>query len=737
MIVRPLCAILVIVWLLLPGAAAPGSAAGEKLLIVVLDKVTWHDLLWDEVEAPALRGLAERGAVGMMCVRSGRGFGGEYLTIGAGSRAASRLDPTIGCSVEGNAFQATEVIEGVPAARLYRARTGWPAGDNAIVHLGIGELIRQNAQVDYPLRLGLLGGTLRRVGLRVACVGNADTLQSIHREIACIGMDEQGLVEMGSVGADLLRRDPSLPYQVTGSSAALLSAFRRAAGAADLVVLDLGETARAEAEAEHLSPGAAAAARRRALERADLLLGQALASLPGEEWTVLALTPSLRAPEPGESFAALTPIILSQPGAPPRLLTSPSTQRPGLVVNTDVAPTVLEHFGIGTPPEVIGRPMTSAPAAQSALERVAADVSRHDAVEGARRRLFRAVPMLSAAALWLAAFFLLVGERVPRSLCLLVRGVLLVCLSAPAAMLLVALRPLSTTQIVLAVGGLSLAIALLSSWFTGGRSGHVIPALLVVALLAYDLVRGQAMLYWSPFSYSPAAGARFYGIGNEYAGVLLGAGLMGGASMLWPRERSGVGERVMVGLALLALAALVGVPRFGANLGMSLALGIGAAILILYLWRREPGWPEIIGAILVVGVLLAAAIVLDFLLSGPDASHIGRWVAGLRREGWESVFAVLARKLSMNWLLVRVSLWTDAAAAGLGLLAVAVAARPPRVLAVARERTWLVPALIACVAGSGAACVLNDSGIVAAALGLLYAAGSLAYVSLGDVGLED
>jgi len=713
-----------------------GWAAGEKLLVVVLDKVMWSDLLSEEVEAPALRGLAERGAVGMMCVRSGRGFGGEYLTIGAGSRAASRLDAEMGCSAEGEAFEATEVVGGAAAARVYRARTGWPAGDSAIVHLGIGGLMRENAEVDYPLRLGLLGGTLRRSGLHIACVGNADRPKAIHRELVCIGMDEQGLVEMGSIGGGLVRSDPSLPYRATTSPAAVLSALGRAAALADVVVLDLGETSRVEGEVEYMTPTAARAAREQAIERADALLGRMLASLGGEEWAVLVLTPTVRGTEPEEDFAGLTPIVFSRPGASPGLLTSPSTRRPGMVVNTDVAPSILDHFGIETPPEVVGRPMAVASSGGGALARVAADVSRQDALEGARRQLFRAMPILGAVVLWIAALFLLVGERVPRALRLLVRGVLLILLSAPAAMLLVALRPLSASEVVVAVVGLSLAIALLGSLLTGGRSGHVVPALLAVALLAYDLARGQQMLYWSPFSYSPAAGARFYGIGNEYAGVLLGAAIMGGAALLWPRERSGGGERTLVALALLALAALVGVPRFGANLGMSLALAVGAAVFILYLWREEPGWPEVIGALMAAGVLVAAAVALDFLLRGADTSHIGRWVTAVRTEGWESVSAVLARKLSMNWWLVRVSSWTDAAAAALGVLGVAVVARPVRVLAVVRERTWLAPSLIACFAGCAAAFALNDSGIVAAALGLMYAAGSLAYVSLGDVGLE-
>jgi hypothetical protein len=119
-----------------------------------------------------------------------------------------------------------------------------------------------------------------------------------------------------------------------------------------------------------------------------------------------------------------------------------------------------------------------------------------------------------------------------------------------------------------------------------------------------------------------------------------------------------------------------------------------------------------------------------------EASHIGRWVASVQSEGWQAVYQVLARKVSMNWLLLRVSVWTDVAAAALGVLAVAVAARPPRVLAVLREQAWLSAALVACLVGSAGALVLNDSGIVAASLALLYGAGTLAYLSLGDVGLE-
>ncbi len=728
--------VLALVCWLLGVSSLPSWAAHEKLLLVVLDKVTWHDLLSEDVSVPVLQGLMQDGAVGVMCVRTAGGYGGEYLTIGAGSRASSRRDPMTGADAEANAYQVTEILDGSTAGQVFAARSGWRPPTGGVVHLAIGELLRHNASADHPLKLGLLGGALRRGGLRVACVGNADTLDSAHRELVAIGMDERGVVPIGDVSGRFVVRDRSVPYGVTFDPDALLSAVRRAAASADLIVLDPGETSRVELCAGHMTLDALDAVRRRAIEKTDRFLGEVISSLTGERWSVLVVTPGTREAGPGESDTGLAPVIWSSARAGAGLLTSPSTGRPGIVLNTDVAPSVLEYFGVKAPREAVGRAMTVESTEGDPIARLRSDLVRHGAVEAARYRLFRAIPVLSAIVLFVAAFFLLVGERVPAIARMLLRAALLLLVSAPAAMLLAALRPLSADEMLLTVGAVSVALAFAASWITGWRSGHVLPCLVVVALLAYDLVRGQQMLYWSPFSYSPVAGARFYGIGNEYAGVLLGAGLIGGASLLWPRERSGRGERIAVAVALLLLAVLVGMPRFGANLGMSLALAVGASVFIVYLWRGAVGWPEALAALLAVTVLISSAVVIDLVYLGPEASHIGRWASAVRAEGWAAIAGVLSRKMSMNFLLLKVSSWTDAAAGALAVLAVAVAARPARVIAVLRERVWLSPALIACVTGAAAAFALNDSGIVAASLTLLYAAASLSYVSLGDVALE-
>jgi len=725
-------AALVLVCAIVAGTAPACLAAERKLLILVVDKVTWHDLLADDLRAPTLRRLAEEGAPGMMCVRAARGFRGEYATLGAGSRAASRLDPVSRTSVEADAFQATERVNHATAAREFELRTGWTVGGNAIAHLGIGELIRQNEEALYPLQLGLLGATLRRAGIRVACVGNADTAGTRHREAVAIAMDEQGLVPLGDVSSGLLRPAWDSAYGLTFDLARVAEAVRRLSRSADVIVLDPGETTRVDESAEFMTPAAAAVARRRAIEKTDRLLSAVLPALPRGQWSVLVITPSLRPPEREEAFAALAPVIWYPAGSASDLLTSPSTRRPGIVVNTDIAPSALSYFGLPVPKEMVGRPLGREKTQGRALERLRADLARQDALDRVRSLLSRGVPVLGAIALWLSALLMLIGEGVPGGLRTIARGLLVLVLSAPAAMLLVALRALEPTSIIGAVVGLSFVIAFLGGWLTRWRSGYGPVAMLAVGLLVYDVFRGQQMLYWSALSYSPAAGARFYGIGNEYAGVLLGAALIAAAWVLPPRERSSGAGRAFVGLVLLGLALVLGLPSCGANLGMSLSLAVAAAVFCLYLWRQRVGWPEVVGGAVAAVILIAAAMALDYSRHGPETSHIGRWIVAVQQEGWQAAFAVAVRKLSMNLMLLRASVWTDAAVAGLAVFGVALAARPAHMLALLRERDWLTPAIISGVVGAAAACLLNDSGIVAASIALIYLAGSLAYVALEE-----
>ena len=729
------CVLCCALWIALTLSAA--HAADRKLLIVVMDKITWQDLRAEGVEAPTFWELARNSAIGAMCVRTASATegAGAYLTLGAGSRAAAATPRRREHSVEGYAFDTDERVEGISAGSAYRANTSWSAGDSRIVHLGLGELLQQNLTPSYPLRLGLLGETLTRAGLHVACLGNADTEQSPHREIAAFGMDARGRVALGDVGRDLNRRDDALPYRYTTDRARLYTAFDRVAKRADVVIVDLGETSRAEEYATLVSPEQARRLMVRAIAQADRALAGLLARAPRDTWSVLLVTPAAPAATPDRAFAALTPVIFALPGGEPTLLTSPSTRRPGLVVNTDIAATVLDYFALPTPPDSVGRPITAARERGDAMAALMEDLARNDALEAARRPVARTYATVAAIVLALSVVMFILGERAPRWSRALVRGLLLVCLAAPAAALLVGAYPDPTPPLAMsgATVGLAILIALLAAACTGWRAGDGALAGVVAVLLVTDLLLGARMLHWSTLSYSAAAGARFYGIGNEYGGVLLGGGLVAAAALLRGEAGDNRAWRALAAFVLLALAGVVGWPQLGANFGMALSCAVGFAVFAIYLMRHRFSWLDVIAVpVAVIGLAVIIVVVDLFLTKGKATSHIGLLVQEIRAQGVAPLADVIVRKLGMSVMLIRTSLWTDVALAALGVLVAAVVIRPAALGDALAARPWMTPAVVSCVIGAAAAIVLNDSGILAAAMALLYGAGGMAYLGLGQ-----
>ncbi len=544
-------------------------------------------------------------------------------------------------------------------------------------------------------------------------------------------MDEQGRVPLGDVSAGLFRDAPNLPYGLTTDADRLLAKFIALTQTADVIVVDLGETSRVEECANELGARAAAAARARVLPQVDGVLGRLLSHAPKERWAVLVLAPSLREAAAGERLAGLTPILLRRPDGKPGLLRSASTRRPGVVVNTDVPATILDYFGLGRPRLMVGRPMQSVPTPGDTFLAIQRKEQREIACETAREVTFRVFPAPAAMGLGAAALLLALGGRVRgRWPWLLARGWLLAMMWVPALTVAVGAADLPTREILLTVGLGSLLLALLGSLLTRGRAGYALPAFLTMGLLVVDSLRGGPWLEWSPLSYSPDAGARFYGIGDELSGALLGAALISAGAWLAAARLVSKSHRIVAAAGLLAITAFLGYPAFGANLGMGMGAAVGAAVFLLYLWRPRGRMREVVLMLLLCGIVAALAIAADLLRSEASSSHVGLFVQSVRADGWGVVLQVAVRKWLSNWMLMRTSGWVFVVLAAVAVFAATCLRRRGW----SRDGGWLTRAALASLFGAAAAWAFNDSGIAAAALTLLYGAGAFAYVELGGAG---
>lgn len=747
-------AIILLAMMAVPPAAIAEEEAdssrtdSRKVVLVLIDGVSLEDLA--DSSLTNLHRLFTQGSVGLMNARPAGFFreGSSYLTIGAGSRADASpnggkaynngellpesLARLTRLGVEGDSDTRDAAIGAFRAEELFFQRTGVEAPPNSIVHLGIAG-IKEKSDTKYPWHIspGLLGTVLKENGLRSAVVGNADVSGTHHRASALIAMDQQGIAR-GLVDSSLVERDPKFLGGSTTDYDRLTTAVTEWLGKSDFLVVELGDTARLGFQASLVSPERLVGFRRQALERADRFLGTLVSEFDtSQNLFILAVpSPSL---EMRQERNYLTPVVVVGPGYSSGVLSSPTTRRHGIVANIDVAPTVLNFYGIEVPIETSGRPLV-AEVQSDPLEHLLALSDRLVVTF----RLIRP-PFLSAfvtfgtIVLLLAIIGVLFGLKrnliIRLMLSLLVLWVLFLPLSSLFQL------PLNSSSVTLPVAvniGLAAVFALLSLRLRPAAAILTVCLVTAVALVA-DSLTGAHLMLGSFFGSDPIAGGRYYGMGNTYLGVVIGTSLVGVAA--W-RSVFRLPERVNLALAaafFLVMAVAVGHPSFGANFGGLITALSASFITLLFLEGRALGlkWAVLIMVVLVV--VLGIFLLADLYLSSSQ-SHAGRAVLLIDQGGLQEIFQIVSRKISMNVRHLQNNAWSSLMMAAIVFL-VAALARPPKFSeSVRRAHPQIWRGFLGAGVGSLIAFSVNDTGVVAAGTTILYVILPLLYLYITSEG---
>lgn len=318
-------------------------------------------------------------------------------------------------------------------------------------------------------------------------------------------------------------------------------------------------------------------------------------------------------------------------------LTSDSTRMRGFVLSTDVAATILGRLGIPVPSEISGEPIRPEGGVDAAYVQRLED---RLAVVGPWRAPVLGVNVL----IWFVLAALAGIAFRARGLRVALPAVAVTLAYVPAVLLLCAALEPSQLGERLIVGVGSPALALLTLWLAPGMGALAIAAALSVSGYAVDVIAGSHLVTLSLIGPNPAAGVRFYGIGNELEATVsaLVPIATGAALATWAPRASG--RAAVVAFAVTGLAAVVAFApgRFGADVGAAIAIPIGTAVAIAAcLGRRGLGLLWVIAAPLLV---LGALVGVDLALGG-DA-HLTRSV--LRAGGFDQVAQVAQRRLVLS-----------------------------------------------------------------------------------------
>jgi hypothetical protein len=402
----------------------------------------------------------------------------------------------------------------------------------------------------------------------------------------------------------------------------------------------------------------------------------------------------------------LAPVAVVDDGIGSGAITSPTTRRVGLIAAADVMAAVatflrvpLPKGAVGRPAQAVGGPLTVERWCQQHARFVA--VSRAQAHLGslAQVRLAMLVALLATAPgalAWVAARGRLTVFRpaCARSLRTAIAGGATACIAIQG---MSGLMPAEAT-----VGAAWLLGACVSAGYVA-RSSPAAARLTSVgacgvfcAAVCVGLARHGPLLTDSWLGYSVTEGARYYGVGNETAGALLGTC----TPLIQPLL---CGRRALAGATILVtFAVLLAWPGGGANLGASVAFALagGVAASIATRGDRRAAVAASVGAV-VVAAVAAAVFLVD---RGDGASHLGLAFANADGLG-----AIALRKAALNARLLVHSPWALCLVASVALLPTA---RRRLVRAEAAS------ALTVLIVGAAAMLVANDSGVVAAGMAL-------------------
>ncbi|MEX2104239.1 MAG: hypothetical protein WD907_02770, partial [Bacilli bacterium] len=640
----------------------------------------------------------------------------------------------IGSNISEKSFHALEnVNNGNTAAALYEQRTGTRVNGNPIIMTTLPELYEVNRAQKYQIQVGALGEAISKAGKQTAVLGNADRgWDTPIRFGPLITMDVEGITPLGDVSINTWQENPTRPYGIQTNYSYLLTKWKELKNQASLTVIDLGDLSRLQDESDMISKERATKLRYEILGEIDQFVGQLNSQLKQDE-LLIVMGPMVSHKSANEK-SFLAPIFLKHGGRDESgIISSLTTKREGITANVDIAPSILGWLGIPIPNTMLGKSLLFYPET-NAWGRFKEVLHHANTTFQQRPPVLYAYVSYQVAILIIAIAVLLKGWMVGFRW---LKYMLYTIMLTPLLFLLMAPFVFPSPYI---YATLLWAFAFLLSILISRLKS--LPAFFVIGLISWvpmivDGLFGGPLIKQSLMGYDPIIGARYYGIGNEYMGVVIGAITLSMSALLawkFPTSRWMV---YVTGILYIAVTVYFAAPFWGTNAGGALAASFGFAVAFLRYRHFSFSLKHLIRLFLLFLAGFGILILLNLFTSGSGETHIGRALDALLRGDFVEITNIISRKLEMNWKLIQVSAWSKVFVTALLVMGVLII-RPVGEIkkVVDRYPDKLMAGFTGIVAGALMALVVNDSGIVAAATTIIYVVIPMLVLRIDEISLE-
>jgi hypothetical protein len=583
-------------------------------------------------------------------------------------------------------------------------------------------LRKTNEQKNTGAIPGLLGGTLEKNGVSRAVIGNSDTVDTPNRLAPLFTMNRQGITPDGWIGEETLRSSPFFPGgKKTNYSFVTYHVKRWKEQGTRFIVVELGDLARLTQYKNRIDTRRYEGLRQQTIQEMMKFVATILSNRGAQE-RVLLLSPWL-SPEDIKAKKRMAPVLLWEEAGKGKVLTSATTRQPGLIANVDIAPSIFSWLGVSPAPQMKGLPLTLD--ASLSPEAFFREAKKIDYIYATRPAVLYPYVSIIIAVILFASVLLIFWKRGNKGKGILISFLvpsLPVILLVPFLLLVFPVLPQlpSPFYTVLLLGAVGLLLASILP------KGDFVQFFLWIGLLNWvpvllDGIAGAEWMKRSYLGYDPVIGARYYGIGNEYMGVVLGSSLL---SLSMIGERWGKDRRkaflILVVVAFIILTWYMAWPEGGSKAGGILVFLVTAVYALPAFaggrWRLS----QFILIGLVFFFLACVLFALNYVASGQQQSHIGRAVSELVQGNWGEIVRIIERKLTMNWRLILASIWSKLFIVSLLTSVLILSYRIHGIKQILQHHPYFMTGVKAIALGSFVALLVNDSGIIAAALAMLY-----------------
>lgn len=653
--------------------------------------------------------ISKRGYIALMNVRGDAGTDDKrsIASMGAGAR--------VNVSDKDN-LNFEEIND--KNSKVFKAATG--KNPSSINNLNINLSINENLEKSqYASTLGVMGTTLVDNKLKVALLGNSDTIENDvlvkNRSLGLMAMDQFGRVKSGNVG-NINVEDPTMPFGFRTDYNKLIEDTKTNYKNSDVLLVDLGDTYRLDNYKANLNEKTTATMQKSIYKNIDKYLNEVF-NIVGENDVVYVIS-AFPSDMDYKNKRRLSPVIKFD-GNGKGLLSSSTTRRDGIVGNVDIGVDILNTFGLNNK-LMTGRDFTYVDKDNN-TEFISDEYEKIVSISTVRPNILNGYTLILSL-VWIASLATIVfrkriNQKYKDISFKAITEASKFMLIMPCAFLLSALFKFKTDlTIILGIVLMTLLIYVLSRFIF--KNDSIKQAWFIIGLTVFsivtDSVLGTFMMKNSIFSYDPIVGARYYGVGNEYGGITVVAAIMLMAILLENKKIPKWFAIVFFAITLLTSAA----PDMGASVGGAIAQSMGYLLFILLIFNVKLNFKTItilgLAAIVVVGGFAAIDI-----LTGSQ-SHLSLFINKIGANGISEIITTFSRKIQMNIKLAQTSIWVKVLLAGLLSFVAYTFIFINELKVYIEKHSFIYKGVIASLMGIIVSLLVNDSGIVAAATGSIY-----------------